>query len=118
MNMLLRDRDTHARRVFIQVTPELRELLERIAEATIEALDEIDGNPDLEANGDDEPTLGWATQHTGAIRHGVEVVADGEAEASLGWCGHGCGQNWSSPWDGGMSYDLEHDELDRGEECW
>jgi hypothetical protein len=65
MNTHVRGRDLHARRTFIEVSPELRHLLEAIAQAAIDALDQIDGEPDLEdgadsePDNDGEPTLGW-----------------------------------------------------------
>jgi hypothetical protein len=48
MNTHVRERESHARRLFIEVTPELRRVLEMVAEAAIDALDQIDGDPDLE----------------------------------------------------------------------
>jgi hypothetical protein len=48
MNTHVRERESHARRLFIEVTPELRRVLETVAEAAIDALDQLDGDPDLE----------------------------------------------------------------------
>lgn len=84
MNTHVRERENSARRTFVEVTPELRRLLEAIAEAAIEALDQIDGDADLEdggdyededggdADGDErEPSLGWITTERWHLVGGV-----------------------------------------------
>ena len=80
MNSMVRDRESHVSRLFIEVTPGIRRALELLAEASIQLLDEIDApvdeleeDPDFElecedegAQSDDEgiddgpePNLGW-----------------------------------------------------------
>lgn len=77
MNMVLRGRETHARRTFIEITPELRRLLEGLIEAAIDALDQIDDDPDAEDGCDLEPSFGW-TEREG--RFGVKHQAPDELE--------------------------------------
>lgn len=81
MNSMVRERESHVSRLFIEVTPGIRRALELLAEASITLLDEIDAPVDgLEADedfelecedegaqcddegdpgGDHEPDLGW-----------------------------------------------------------
>lgn len=61
MNSMVRERDTHASRLFIEVTPGIRRALELLAEASITLLDEIDApvdgledDPDFELECEDE----------------------------------------------------------------
>lgn len=87
MNSMVRERDTHVSRLFIEVTPGIRRALELLAEASITLLDEIDApvdeheaDPDFEyfAEDDedghdeedeaDEPDLGWTID--GRVTHG------------------------------------------------
>lgn len=57
MNSMVRERDTHVSRLFIEVTPGIRRALELLAEASITLLDEIDAPVDgLEADEDFEIT--------------------------------------------------------------
>jgi hypothetical protein len=44
MNTHVRERESHAR-LFIEVTPALRRVLAEVAEAAIDALDQIDARP-------------------------------------------------------------------------
>jgi hypothetical protein len=55
MNTHVRERESHAPRLFIEVTPELRRVLAEVAEAAVDALDQIDGDPDLEDDGPAQP---------------------------------------------------------------
>ena len=48
-----------------------RERLEAVIEEAIALLDQLDGDADDEANGDDEPSLGW-TRH-GALGNGLDL---------------------------------------------
>lgn len=83
MNTHVRGRETHARRTFIEVTPELRHILEGLIEAAIDALDQIDGDLDAEDGADAEPSFGW-TEREGrfGVRHQVpdELEPDNDAE--------------------------------------
>ncbi|TPN53979.1 hypothetical protein [Mesorhizobium sp. B1-1-7] len=45
--------------IFLAMTPTLRLQLATTIESLIALLDEIDGDSDVEATGDDEPSLGW-----------------------------------------------------------
>ncbi len=55
MNSMVRERDTHVGRLFIEVTPGIRRALELLAEASITLLDEIDAPTDeIEADPDFE----------------------------------------------------------------
>lgn len=109
MNMVLRGRPDSARRVFIEITPELRMLLERIAASAIDALDAIDGDADEEDGGDAEPSFGWAASEA---RQGArpqpldEAEDDGDREPSLGWCRQDRGDQF------GGDDDREDDEAD------
>lgn len=51
MNMVSCDGRSHIRH-FVEITPELRGLLEAIAAAAIDALDQIDGDADVEDGAD------------------------------------------------------------------
>jgi len=51
MNTHVRDGRSHVRH-FVEITPELRGLLESIAAAAIDALDQIDGDADVEDGAD------------------------------------------------------------------
>lgn len=81
MNSMVRERESHVSRLFIEVTPGIRRALELLAEASITLLDEIDSpvddleeDPDFELECEDEgaqcddegdpgtdlePNLGW-----------------------------------------------------------
>jgi hypothetical protein len=51
--------------------PHSRATIEQQIEDLISLLDFLDGDPDREANGDDEPSLGWAEMEG---RYGVYLV--------------------------------------------
>jgi hypothetical protein len=80
-------------------------------------LDDLDGDPDLEENGDDEPTLGWPSR--GPVSGGTGQ--DGEEEPSLGWTAsmRQEGKNWSGDdiangsGHAGYLIDVELDDADK-----
>lgn len=85
MNTHVRDGRSHVRH-FIEITPELRGLLEAIAAAAIDALDQIDGDADS------EPSLGWnfSCLSLGGTDDREEQCDDegedgGDREPWLGW---------------------------------
>jgi len=56
MHTHFRERENHAPRLeFIEMSPALRQALENAIEGLLQLLDAIDGDPDLEDGGDDEP---------------------------------------------------------------
>lgn len=69
-------------------------LLRREAQAEIDRLldflDRLDGDPDLEDGGDDEPSLGWLERQRGFVAHAESATApdlevgEGDLEPSLG----------------------------------
>ena len=66
-----------------------RAALEHAIEALVALLDALDPDPDLEPNGDEEPSLGWPNpdRRAGAAsQHSLcPEVRDGDNEPSLGW---------------------------------
>ncbi len=97
MNSMVRERESHVSRLFIEVTPGIRRALELLAEASITLLDEIDtpvdeleADPDFEYlaeddedGGDDEPSFGWSNEG------GCIFGPDDEREPNLGWTNDG-----------------------------
>jgi len=56
MNSMVRERESHVSRLFIEVTPGIRRALEHLAAASIALLDEIDAPAeDLEDPDDEHP---------------------------------------------------------------
>lgn len=53
MNSMVRERETHVSRLFIEVTPGIRRALELLAEASITLLDEIAAPTDDREDGGD-----------------------------------------------------------------
>lgn len=53
---------------------EIRTRAEGMIEELIELLDRLDGDPDLEANGDNEPWLGWTAGMGTGDRDDLEVA--------------------------------------------
>ena len=98
MPTMVRERESHVSRLFIEVTPGIRRALELLAEASITLLDEIDApvdgleadedfeitHEDDEANGDHEPNFGWTVD-------GKVIGADDDREPNLGWTVDGDG---------------------------
>jgi hypothetical protein len=94
---MVRERESHVSRLFIEVTPGIRRALELLAEASITLLDEIDApvdgleaDPDFEhlgeddeEGGDHEPDLGWTTEG--------RVLGADDREPDLGWTNDGDG---------------------------
>lgn len=93
MNIMDRERRSHARRTFIEITPGVRRALEALADASIELLDEIDAPAEgLEDGGDEEPTCGWTTgeAEAGAYVAGLDEGEDDDPaedghDAELEW---------------------------------
>ncbi|NLH81777.1 MAG: hypothetical protein GX458_13145 [Phyllobacteriaceae bacterium] len=102
MNSMVRERESHVSRLFIEVTPGIRRALELLAEASITLLDEIDAPVDeLEADPDfewlaeddedghdaepeeDEPELGW--------------TEDGQIGSPDDWTGSGRDEDFVEP---------------------
>jgi len=85
----------NARAAFTHVTAEYTRLnrgeMESLIEGLIAILDEIDGDADMEATNDDEPSLGWTTVGRGAIGTDVgndlEEQCDDEGERDNEDCG-------------------------------
>jgi hypothetical protein len=86
----------------------LRRKAERAIERLLWVLDEIEGDPDLEDNGDPEPPLGWTGSEAASGRYGG--VAEEEDEPSLGWTST---LNQASRQRLGEVTDLEQDDADR-----
>ena len=62
--------------LFLALTPALRLHVHTTIEALISLLDQIDGDPDLEGNGDAEHTLGW-------LEHGPQRVGTDNTDREL-----------------------------------
>jgi hypothetical protein len=118
VNTHVRERESHARRLFIEVTPELRRVLEMVAEAAIDALDQIDADPDP------EPSFGHLSP--GILDEAEpddEPEDDGCGEPSLGapesrvsYWGLGTGLDGNqSHWAAGGGLDLEEEDEHGGD---
>jgi hypothetical protein len=63
-----------------------RAAVERAIEALVALLDALDPDPDLEPNGDEEPSLGWTGEGRGMGDGGDDRELDtANDEPSLGW---------------------------------
>lgn len=54
-----RERETHVREFVMVEQAALRRRMEAAIDSMLALLDELDGDPDLEPDNDDEPSLGW-----------------------------------------------------------
>lgn len=59
MGTHVRERETHIRDFVMVEQATLRRRMEAAIDSMLALLDELDGDPDLEASNDDEPSLGW-----------------------------------------------------------
>jgi hypothetical protein len=73
----------HANKSYFAKISKIRRAAIREIDRLIDLVDRIDGDPDLEDNGDAEPTLGWSVN--GQPGAGTFTDGDGEMEHSLGW---------------------------------
>jgi hypothetical protein len=65
---------------FVPVTSSMRQRLEATIDNLIALLDEIDGDPDRESTGDDEPILGWPDEWTGRGAQPLRLTGDDDRE--------------------------------------
>mgnify|MGYP001605799050 CR=1 FL=1 len=79
MNMLLREGRSYARE-FVEVPGGFRRSVEDAIEGLLAVLDQLDGDPDLEDDGNAEPTLGWPQQFGIAQVIAAGRQDDGELE--------------------------------------
>lgn len=91
---------------FMPMTPALRARIEAAIERLVALLDAIDGDPDLELMGDDEPSLGWTFRHDGVSTVVTDIYGDdreleeendedgGDAE----WSGDELDYSWVETW--------------------
>lgn len=87
-----RERETHIREFVMIEQAALRRRMEAAIDSMLALLDELDGDPDLEASNDDEPSLGWCngardSQYGGDDDREAEDEHDednGDREPSLG----------------------------------
>ncbi len=81
MGTHVRERETHIRDFVMVEQASLRKRTEAAIEALVAMLDELDGDPDLEPDNDDEPWLGWeGGQPSRFFREGHSVGDDREME--------------------------------------
>lgn len=81
----------------------IRQLLDQ-AHALLDALDDMDVDPDFEEPGDREPWLGWTGDGRGTVGLDTAIPHDADLESELGIPG--------TYTDGGIQYDLEQDGAD------
>ncbi len=70
----------------ITAAPTARAALEQAIEGLIALLDALEPDPDLEENGDDEPSLGWTDRGPAAIRDSVNDDREEECEDEGAQC--------------------------------
>lgn len=61
---------------YLPLTPALRARIEATIERLVALLDAIDGDPDLELMGDDEPSLGWTYHCDGGPNFSCSGIGD------------------------------------------
>ncbi|MCH4560334.1 hypothetical protein [Mesorhizobium jarvisii] len=96
--------------IFLAMTPKVRLQLATTIENLIALLDEIDGDADIEADGGDEPSLGWNAAGQPGFAEDIELdTSDDEdghdCEPTLGASG-GLNQTWS------YQESTQHDECE------